>query len=92
MIVRILTEGQYDVPDGIYDELNTLDNRIVETVEASDADLFQSTFDELLALVRDRGTPLADDDLQESSLILPPPDLTLVEAEREFSGDGLLPD
>ena len=92
MIVRILTEGQYDVSDDTYDALNALDNRVVQAVEADDEAAFRSTFDELLALVREAGTPLADDDLQESGLILPPPDLTLAEAEREFSGDGLLPD
>jgi hypothetical protein len=31
-------------------------------------------------------------DLRESDLIVPPPDLTLAEAEEEFTGDGLLPD
>jgi hypothetical protein len=92
VIVRILTEGQYDLPDDLYDELNSLDNRTVTAVEASDEELFYDTFRALLDLVRDKGTPLADDDLSESSVILPPPDLTLVEAEEEFTGEGLLPD
>ncbi|HEY8637791.1 MAG TPA: hypothetical protein VIL64_01025 [Solirubrobacteraceae bacterium] len=92
MIVRILTEGQYNLPDDLYDELNSLDNRTVTAVEASDEELFYDTFRALLDLVRDKGTPLADDDLSESSVILPPPDLTLVEAEEEFTGEGLLPD
>lgn len=91
MIVRILTEGQYDLPQDSYDELNVLDNSVVGAVDAGDEDQFHSTFEEMLALVRDKGTPLADDDLQESALILPPPDLTIVEARREFSGEGLLP-
>ncbi len=92
MIVRILTEGQYDLSDASYDELNELDNRVVRAVEASDEDLFHATFEEMLALVREKGTPLADDDLQESALILPPPDLSIVEAKREFVGEGMLPD
>ena len=92
MIVRILTEGQYNLPDDLYDELNSLDNRTVTAVEASDAELFSDTFKAMLDLVRDKGTPLADDDLSESTVILPPPDLTLVEAEEEFTGEGLLPD
>jgi hypothetical protein len=92
VIVRILTEGQYNLPDDLYDELNSLDNRTVTAVEASDEELFYDTFRALLDLVRDKGTPLADDDLSESSVILPPPDLTLVEAEEEFTGEGLLPD
>ena len=92
MIVRISTEAQYDVPDDVYDELNVLDNRTTEAVGAGDADLFASTFSELLELVRSTGTVLGDDDLHESALILPPPDLTLAEAEHRFTGDGILPD
>ena len=92
MIVRIATEGQYDLPDDLYDELNTLDNEVVEAVEADDADRFYDTWNKMLKLVRERGTQLDPDALQESSLILPPPDLTLAEAEEEFTGDGILPD
>ena len=33
MIVRILTEGQYDLPGAFVDELNSIDNRLVEIVE-----------------------------------------------------------
>ena len=92
MIVRISTEGQYEVPDSLYEELNTLDNRTVEAVEASDEELFYSSFREMIELVRSRGKPLGEDDLHESALILPPPDLTLPEAEEQFTGEGLLPD
>jgi len=92
VIVRIATEGQYEVPDSLYEELNALDNRAVEAVEASDEELFYSSFRELIELVRSRGKPLAGDDLHESALILPPADLTLAEAGQQFTGDGLLPD
>ena len=92
MIVRIATEGQYEVPDEQSDRLNELDNRCVETVEAGDEDGFHAAFEELLQIVRSEGTELADDDLNESALILPPPDLTFTEAGEQFSGDGLIPD
>jgi hypothetical protein len=92
VIVRISSEGQYDVPEGLRDELNEVDNRIVTAVESDDEASFRHSFDELLALVRDNGTALDGDDLSESELIIPPPDLTLAEAERDFTGDGLLPD
>jgi hypothetical protein len=42
--------------------------------------------------VRDRGTSLADEDLAGSDLILPPPDISLAEAQSEFTGVGLIPD
>ena len=92
MIVRISTEGQYEVPDDVYEQLNELDNATVAAVEADDEAQFTSTFGQLIELVRSRGTRLSDDDLHESALILPPPDLTLAEAEEQFTGEGLLPD
>lgn len=92
MIVRISTEGQYEVPDGLRDELNELDNRVVAAVEADDEPSFRHSFGALLDTVRGQGRPLDADDLHESELILPPPDLTLSEAARDFTGDGLLPD
>jgi hypothetical protein len=92
VIVRIATEGQYELPDGIHDELNDLDNRVVDAVEADDAEAYQQAFDALLTFIRTKGTEVGIEDLRESDLIVPPPDLTLAEAEAEFTGDGLLPD
>jgi hypothetical protein len=92
VIVRIATEGQYELPEGAHDELNELDNRVVAAVEADDEADYRHAFDALLEFVRTQGTPLGDDDLRESDVIIPPPDLTLAEAEADFTGDGLLPD
>jgi hypothetical protein len=92
VIVRIMGEGQYELPDGIYDELNELDNRVVAAVEAEDQADYEHAFGALIALIRDKGAPLADDDLRESQVIVPPADLTLEEAKHEFTGEGLLPD
>ena len=92
MIVRISTENQYVFPDGEADRLNDLDNAIVAAVEADDEDRFHEAFEELLSLVRGEGTPLGAEELEESDVILPPPDTTLAEAAHEFTGDGLIPD
>jgi len=92
VIVRISTEGQYDLPETFHAELNELDNRVVAAVEADDEDAYRESFSALLDFVRSNGTPLEDTDLRGSDLIIPPPDLTLAEAEQEFTGDGLLPD
>lgn len=35
---------------------------------------------------------LGEDELEPSDLILPPTDITLAEAQREFTGEGLIPD
>lgn len=91
MIVRILGEGQFNLPGVVIDDLNDIDNRMVEAVAAEDDVQFRSLLDEMFQLVRDRGQPLPLDQLVESDLILPETDLTLEEAEHIFIGDGLLP-
>ena len=91
MIVRISTEGQYDVPEADTPGLNELDNAAVSACEAADEAGFRDVFDRLLAYVRTHGTPVADDELTGSDIILPPPDVSLEEAKAEFQGDGLIP-
>ena len=92
MIVRIATEGQYEVDDARTDERNELDNQVVEAVESGDEAAFRAAYDQLLDLVRSAGTELGEDELTESHLILPPPDLSLEEASEQFTGEGLIPD
>ncbi len=92
MIVRISTENQYRLDDAVIGRVNELDNAAVAAVEAGDADGFRSNFDQLLALIRSEGVPLADDDLSVSDVILPPDDFSFEEAGTEFTGEGLIPD
>ena len=92
MIVRISTESQYRLPDEDAERLNDLDNEAVAAVEAGDEDRFHEVFEEMLQLVRSDGHKLGDDELEESDVILPPPDLSFDEAAHEFTGDGLIPD
>ena len=91
MIVRILTEGQYNVPGAYIDDLNEIDNKLVEVVELENQDQFERLLKEMLDLVRNNGTPLPVDEIVESDLVLPQPDITLAEAEELFVGEGLLP-
>jgi hypothetical protein len=92
VIVRISNEGQYRVSDDLLDRLNELDNAAVAAVEAGDEDAFHAAFEELLQVVRTEGKALGDDDLESSDFILPPADLSFVEAGEEFSGEGLIPE
>jgi hypothetical protein len=92
VIVRIAAEGQYKLPDDVADRLNQLDNDAVAAVEAGDEARFQQLFDEMIQLVQGSGEPVADDELVESQVIIPPRDLTFAEAQGEFSGDGIIPD
>jgi len=92
VIVRISTEDQYRLPDADAERLNELDNDAVAAVEAGDEDRFHEVFEQMIALVRSDGHKLGDDELEESDVILPPPDLSFTEAGHEFTGDGLIPD
>jgi hypothetical protein len=91
VIVRIATEGQYDVADGDVGGLNELDNEAVVACEGDDAPAFTEIYGKLVAYVRSHGTKVADDELIGSDIILPPPDVSLAEARKEFQGDGLIP-
>ena len=91
MIIRILTEGQYNLPGAFIDELNELDNKLVEVIEQDDDENFRPALDAMLNLVRENAAPVPLDELVESDLVLPEPDITLVEAEELFVGEGLLP-
>ena len=91
MIVRISSEGQYEVADADVDALNKLDNAAVDACEASDEASFRQVFGQLLDFVRTRGTALAADELVGSDIILPPADVSLAEAQTEFQGEGLIP-
>jgi hypothetical protein len=91
MIVRISNEGQYEVSEDDTAELNTLDNAAVAACESADEEGFRKVFGQLLDYVRAKGTPVGDDDLFGSDIILPPPDVSLEEAQTEFQGEGLIP-
>ena len=92
MIVRISNEGQFRLDDGLHGRLNELDDAAVRAVAAGDDYAFQAAFEELMQLVRTVGSELEDEDLDSSDVILPPSDLSFVEAGEEFTGDGLIPE
>jgi PspAA-like protein len=91
VIIRIATEGQYEVDDGDVQALNELDNETVAACDANDEERFRASFTTLLEHIRTAGRRLGEDELEGSDLILPPPDISLEEAKAEFSGEGLIP-
>jgi PspA-Associated protein len=91
VIVRIATEGQYELDDDDDDTLKQLDNQAVVACDSDDEQQFQDHFQRLLEFVRDNGRPVDESRLEPSDVIIPPPDTTLEEAKAEFSGEGLIP-
>ncbi|TDC68930.1 PspA-associated protein PspAA [Streptomyces hainanensis] len=92
MIVRIMGEGQVRLADSHFPELNKLDDELLAEVETGDLEGFRRTLGALLAAVRKLGTPLPDDALEPSELILPAPDATIDEVRAMLTEDGLIPD
>jgi hypothetical protein len=91
VIVRIATEGQYELDPGGSSALDELEAQALQACQSDDEAAFRSAFDRLLDLVRTQGKPVPDDQLVGSDVILPPPDVSLEEAKAEFTGEGLIP-
>lgn len=91
MIIRIMGEGQYDVPDADVDGLNDLDSTLQTAVEQSDRLAFEAALSALLAKVRAIGVKLPDAELVGSDLLLPSPDATVEEVRELLGEEGLIP-
>lgn len=91
MIVRIMGEGQFEVPKERVDELNRLDQDLQKSVEAGDEDGFKTALQGLLASVRTAGKELPGDYLGPSELVLPSPDSTVEEVRTMLGEEGLIP-
>lgn len=85
MIIRIMTEGQYQLEGEALSELDRLDDSLFDAIENSDGAQFADRFQEVLELVRRQSTRIPDTELVESELILPAPDTTMDEARELFA-------
>lgn len=92
MIVRVMGEGQYEVADALGVRLNELDEQALAALERGDEAGLDAALEQMAALVRQEGTPLAADDLRVSDVVIPPTDLTLEETRKLVSEHGLIPD
>jgi hypothetical protein len=91
VIIRILGDGQYDVPDDQVDSLNELDDTLEKAVESGDEATFGAALGALLDRVRELGSTVALDALSPSQLILPPDSASLAEVRDMLSDEGLIP-
>lgn len=93
MIVRILSEGQWEMGEDAFRNLNPLDDEVEAAVSAGDQRQLAEALHSLLEQVRSTGTAVADDALVDSDLILPDSDATLEDVQELLSGstEGLVP-
>jgi hypothetical protein len=91
MIVRIMGEGQYTVPDSQLDSLNVHDGQLTAALDAADEPAFRTALAAMLAEVKETGERLPDEELVESDVVLPSPLATLDEVRGLLADDGLIP-
>jgi len=91
MIVRILGEGQLDVPDRFVAELNELDAALESAVATNDESAFRKVLAHLLDRVRTHGTLVPDATVTPSEAILPQPESTIEDVRALLGDDGLIP-
>ncbi|MCX4618287.1 hypothetical protein ACIQUO_24925 [Streptomyces albogriseolus] len=91
MIMRILGEGQYEVTDEHLNRLNELDTVLQSAADAGDEAAFTTALSALLDAVRSLGTPLPDERITPSDLVLPDADTSLAQVRALLSDEGLIP-
>ncbi len=90
MIVRIMGEGQFELPDDAMERLNELDDALEAALEEPQG--FTPALVALLDSVRAVGRRVADDELVESEVILPAAESTAEEVRAMLTDEGLIPD
>ena len=91
MIVRILDEGQYELPESEVEGLQRLDVELEQAVDSGEEGRFRAALGALLARVRQVGTPLPESDLDTSDAILPGADASVAEVRALLLDDGVIP-
>ncbi|WP_328478389.1 hypothetical protein OHS71_08350 [Streptomyces sp. NBC_00377] len=91
MIMRILGEGQYEITEEHLDRLNELDAALQSAADADDETAFTAALSALLDAVRSLGTPLPDERITPSDLVLPDADTSLTQVRELLSDEGLIP-
>lgn len=92
MILRVFGVGQFEVPDEAMTELNELDDALTGPVEQHDDEALHAGLEKVVEAVKRLGTPVPDDFLGPSDLLLPGPDSTVDEIRELLSEEGLIPD
>ena len=93
-IVRIMGHGQFSVDHKILQRLNEIDDLLVQLVSSdkpNDSE-FKKHLIELTKIVEQNGKQLDSKEIIQSDIILPSADLSVDEAKRLFTGEGVVPE
>lgn len=91
MIIRILGEGQFDVSDLEQSTLQSFDDEVERAVESSEEVAVRDALHRLHDFILSKGTPMPDDFLGASDVVVPSEDSTLDEIKEMLNGDGFIP-
>jgi hypothetical protein len=93
-IVRIMGQGQFTVDNKALRELSRIDNSIVQLVsnDRPDDTEFKKRLTQLTKIVEMTGKPLNPKEIIQSDIILPSVDLSIDEAKKLFTGEGVVPE
>jgi hypothetical protein len=90
VIVRISGSGQFELNDESVQKLQALDIELMQAVDAHNEQRFHELMGQIVSLVRGSGKPVDHSRVLPSELIVPPEDITMDEAHRFFTDDGLM--
>jgi hypothetical protein len=90
VLIRILGEGQFLLPDSELDEINRLDAALEAALKSPDDDV-RAALDALLDRVRTVGVRPPDDEFAESTVILPFADASEDDIRDMLGDEGLIP-
>ena len=98
VVIRISGQGQFKVNSQILEKINRIDDSIVDLIKSNssgseDSKLkqkeLQSKLSEMKNLIISNGQHLDDKEIVESDVILPDSDLTIEEASKIFTDEGI---
>jgi len=103
IIVRVSGQGQFKVNREILDRINDIDNSIVNLLENADVNVdvnsikvkqkdLNGKINEIINLIRTNGMPLDDKEIIQSQIMIPNPDISVDEAKKISSGEGIISD
>lgn len=88
MIIRILGDGLYEVPEADLPAIEEIDEVLADAIERDDAAAFTGALADLVGQVRHSGTRLAHEDVRTSAMVVPHEGSTLEEVQALLAEEG----
>ena len=88
MIIRILGEGLYEIPEADLPAIEEIDDVLMDAVERADEATFTGALADLLGQVRHTGKRLAHEDVRTSGMVVPHEGSTLKEVQALLAEEG----